>query len=81
LGRVAPTNIYSRASSPALTENLSVLLSIILTNITKTITIESINIILENQIFKKAEFNLKKSNLVVEKQKVQQLFVKYVTDN
>jgi len=52
-----------------------------LTNITKTITIESINIILENQIFKKAEFNLKKSNLVVEKQKVQQLFVKYVTDN
>jgi len=40
-------------------------------NITETITIESIDTILENQIFKKARFDLKKSNLVVKKQKAQ----------
>ena len=50
-------------------------------NITETITIESIDTILENQILKKTEFELKKSNLVVKKQKIQQLSVKYVTSN
>jgi len=50
-------------------------------NITKIITIKFINTILENKIFKKIKFNLKKSNLIVKKQKVQQLFIKYVTSN
>jgi len=43
--------------------------------------ISIINTILENKIFKKIKFDLKKSNLIVKKQKVQQLFIKYVTSN
>ncbi len=40
-------------------------------NIAKTITIESIKIILETQNSKKAKFELKKSNFVIKKQKAQ----------
>jgi len=39
-------------------------------NIVKTITIESIETILEIQNLKKAKFELKKSNFVIKKQKV-----------
>jgi len=50
-------------------------------NIAETITIESIDAILGNQIFKKTEFCLKKSNLVAKKREAQHLFVKYITSN
>jgi len=39
--------------------------------IAETVTIESIDTILKNRIFRKTEFNLKKFDLVVKKQKIQ----------
>ena len=51
-------------------------------NIAKTTNIESIElieVILEFQNSKPKKFDFKKSNLVVKKRKIQQLFVKYIT--
>jgi len=50
-------------------------------NIAKTIDIKFIETILETQNSKKAKFELKKSNFVVKKQKVQQLSIKHITNN
>ena len=50
-------------------------------NIAKTITIEFIEINLKISNSKKAKFKLQKSNFVVNKQKVQKLFVKHITNN
>jgi len=77
-------NIVLLLSISALKHTKSFILAIkenYIFNITKTIAIELIDTILENLIFKKIKFDLKKSNLVVKKQKAQQLYIKHVTSN